>query len=170
MSLKKSDILWQQRHPVLYRVELSILYHQKRERFFEICDKLAKAVAVIGGSAAWAKLGLEVAAPLITVTSTMSLVFNLSERSKRHSELSRNFRQLEAEIVLKGEDGFDQNDINIWASKVRSLESSEPPALSTLVRICQNELAIASGQPEKVVEICCIKRLLAHFFDFTTSP
>lgn len=90
--------LWDKRHQVLYRVELSALYHQKRERFFEVCDKLAKAVAVIGGSAALAKIGsgywIVYIAAAITVTSTCSLVFGFSDRARRHAELSRNFASL----------------------------------------------------------------------------
>lgn len=161
--------LWARRHDVLYRVQLSILYHQKRERFFEVCDKIGKAVAVIGGSAALSKIGAEAIpwiAAAITVTSTLSLVFGFSERSKRHAELARNFRQLEAEIVAKGERDFTEMDTADWSSKERLIETTEPPALGVLVTICQNELAIAQNQRDKIVPIDFGKRLLAHLYDF----
>jgi hypothetical protein len=51
------DHAWTKRHDALYKAELSALYHQKRERFFELLDKLGKAAAVFGGSAALWKLG-----------------------------------------------------------------------------------------------------------------
>ncbi|MFA6312647.1 MAG: hypothetical protein WC681_14285 [Sterolibacterium sp.] len=163
--------LWDKRHETLYRVELSILYHKKRERFFEVCDKLAKAIAVIGGSAAFAQLGgAEVMAYVgagIVATSTLSLVFGLSDRSRRHAELAMNFRQIEAEIVARGERDFTETEVSVWASKVRMLESSEPAALGALVTICQNELAIAQGQPNKIVTVPLMHRALAHLIDYS---
>lgn len=160
---------WGKRHGVLYRVELSALYHQKRERFFEACDKLAKAVAVIGGSAALAKIGgpdaLVWVAAAITVTSTFSLVFGLSDRSRRHGDLARNFRQLESEIIARGEREFSEADVAVWAARERLLETSEPPALGNLVRICQNELAVAQGQIASVHAVGFWRYLLAHLVD-----
>lgn len=160
---------WEQRHAVLYRVELSALYHQKRERFFEACDKLAKAMAVIGGSAALARVGGDAFLPWIaagiTVTSTCSLVFGLSDRARRHADLSRSFRQLEADIVAKGERDFSEADVAAWAGRERLLETSEPPALGNLVRICQNELAVAHDQAPQVRPVGFLRHLLAHLVD-----
>lgn len=164
------DYLWERRHEVLYRVELSALYHQKRERFFEACDKLAKAIAVIGGSAALTRLGageyLVWIAAAITFTSTFSLVFGFSDRSRRHADLARNFRQLEAEIVGKGEREFVEADVNAWNARERTLETSEPPSLGNLVRICQNELAVAHAQPQLVRKVGFFRHFFAHIFDF----
>lgn len=161
--------LWDIRHAVLYRVELSALYHQKRERFFELCDKLAKAVAVIFGSAAVARWGgadvMAALAAIITVTSTLSLVFNLSDRSRRHAALAGDFRRLEADIVSRGERDFTEADIGAWNARERALEATEPPALGMLVRICQNELAIAQNQRDKVKPVGWIGHLTAHWLD-----
>lgn len=176
MNTDAINTLWARRYAALYRVELSVLYHQKRERFFELCDKWAKAVAVIGGSAVMGKVAggesLIWIAAAITVTSTLSLVFGFSDRSKRHAELVRNFRQLEAEIVAGGESGLDEPGICRWEEKTRQLESQEPPALGGLVVLCQNELAAAASQPNKIVPLSWIQRRLVQFFDFhpTANP
>lgn len=163
------DHLWAKRHEVLYRVELSALYHQKRERFFEACDKLAKAVAVIGGSWSLARLGGDGAmlyvAAAITLTSTLSLVFGLSDRARRHASLAADFRRLEADILAKGERDFAEADIGTWCGRERTLEAAEPPALGNLVRICQNELAVAQNQPEKVKPVGFLRHLSAHWVD-----
>lgn len=170
----EQNYLWEKRHSILYRIELSVLYHQKRERFFEVCDKLAKAVAVIGGSAAFASFagenGVKTIAAIITVSSTIALVFSLSDRSRRHAGLSRDFRQLESEIVGRGERDFTEDDIKTWDAKTRLLETDEPAALSALVTLCQNELAIATGNAGRVVRVPLHQRLLAHFFNFTPRP
>lgn len=169
MNEQDVSYLWDRRHGLLYRVQLSVLYHQKRERYFDACDKIAKAIAIIGGSAALSRMGgpdliLYVAA-VITITSTLSLVFGFSDRSKRHSELARSFRQLEAEICGKGERDFTEADLNAWTAKERTLEGSEPPALGALVILCQNELAMAQGQQDKIVRISWLRRTLAHVLD-----
>jgi hypothetical protein len=163
------EYLWDKRHSVIYRIELSVLYHQKRSRFFDALDKSAKAIAVIGGSAAFWKIGGEsnmmYVAALITVSSTFALVFGFSDKARRHSELSRDFIQLEAQIVGKGEREFTEADLAGWSAQLHSLEASEPAALSGLVRLCQNELAAAYDHPELIRPLGPFQRLVAHLWD-----
>lgn len=169
MSQDDYDYLWDRRHAVRYRLELSALYHQKRERFFEAADKLAKAVAILGGSAAIAHTltpeALTYVAAAITVTSTCSLVFGLSDKARRHAELARSFKQIESDMLRKGERDFGENDLAEWSARVAVLEAAEPPTLGNLVRICQNELARAGGQAEKMKRVGFVRGALAHFFD-----
>ena len=109
----ESDRLWKLRHDVVYRAELSSLYHQKRERFFELLDKSTKAVSVFGGSAALLNASsapvIVYLAAIITFFSVISLVFGFSEKARRHSELKRRYRILIAEIMACGEDNFNDS-------------------------------------------------------------
>jgi hypothetical protein len=160
---------WERRYKAIYKAELSALYHQKRERFFELCDKLGKAASVIGGSATLWKIGDQnvvlMIAGIITVTSAFSLVFSFSERARRHSELAKNFRQVNGEILAKGDLNFSDADVDQWMAKLCSLEASEPPTLSALTVMCQNELAIARGHKGHVHRQNFMVRTFAHFFD-----
>lgn len=169
MTSEEYEYLWNKRHSVIARAEISSLYHQKRERFFELCDKLGKAVSVIGGSAAVWKIKnnalVEYLAILITVTSTMSLVFGFSEKSKRHAELSRKYKAVIADIAGIGERNFTEDNINSWEEKIRVIEVEEPPALSALVRLCQNELAHAANDKKAIIKLSFYERLFAHFLD-----
>jgi len=169
----ENGYLWDKRHAVLYRTELSTLYHQKRERFFSVCDKLGNAVGVIGGSAALASLSNPVLlawiALSITVVSSISLVMGFSDRSRRHADLAKDFRQLEATIVGRGEWDFTELDILSWDAKTRMLETTEPPALGALVVLCQNELARAQGHLGYVVHMNWRQRMFANFYDFNVS-
>lgn len=175
IGIKMSELqyLWDKRHAVLYRTELSTLYHQKRERFFSVCDKLGNAVGVIGGSAALASLSnpelLAWIALAITVVSSIALVFGFSDRARRHADLAKDFRQLESAIVGRGERDFTEQDVSAWDASTRMLESTEPPALGALVVLCQNELARAQGQLGCVVQMNWMERLGAHFVDFNVS-
>ena len=162
------EYIWAERHSVLYRVELSVLYHLRRERFFDLSDKLAKVMSVIGGSAVIARVlppnALTIVAVLITASSAVSLVFGLSDKAKRHSELAKNFRRLEGEIHGKGAKTFTDADVAVWNGKIRELEANEPASLSTLVILCQNDLAIAQNQPEKLKKVGLLRKVTAHFF------
>lgn len=171
--MSDKDYLWDKRHAVLQRIELSTLYHQKRERFFSVCDKLGNALGVIGGSAALASLSnpalLAWIALAITMVSSIALVFGFSDRARRHADLAKDFRLLEATVVRCGERDFIEQDISSWDASARMLESTEPPALGALVVLCQNELARAQGQLGCVVKMNLMQRLFAHFVDFNVS-
>lgn len=164
------DYLWSRLHALLYQVRLSALYHQKRERFFELLDKIVKAVAIIGGSVTLAKVAdpqvVTYFAAAITIVSTLSLVFGFSDRSKKHADFAKSFRQLEAEMLSFGERDLDEARLAAWAVKLRTLESTEPPALGALVVACQNELAIAAEQKDKVVQLPTFRRLTKDFLDW----
>jgi len=161
---------WEMRCNAIYKAELSALYHQKRERFFELMDKLTKAVALFGGSAALWKIAdpgiVSILAVAITASSALSLVFSFSDRSKRHSELAMNYRTVIAEIEAKGRHNFTAEDADAWSAKLCTLDAKEPPALSALIVLCQNELAIAKGHPGHVHrQNFLVRSILAHFFD-----
>ena len=171
--------LWTLRHEVLWRIDVSQLYHRKRERFCDFWDRAFKAVAVIGGSAALYRIGagdastaasntrvLLVATSIVTVTSTVSLVFALSERARKHSELAASFKKLEAEIMLAGETAFNERSINAWRAKRAELEGAEPPALYALTKICELELHVANGTPELAPTVTLLERLFAQFWSF----
>ena len=161
------DHAWEKREKALYRAELSALYHQKRERFFELLDKLGKAIAVFGGSAALWKVGnpdlVAQFAAIITASSALSLVFSFSERSKRHSELARSFREIAGDILGTSDFAIRDSKASEWMGKVCALEAKEPPSLSALVVMCQNELAIARNA--QVYPQSFFVRCMAHFFD-----
>jgi hypothetical protein len=164
--------LWKRRTDILYRIELSVCYHRKRERFFDSLDKFAKAIAVIGGSAAFANLGgddwLPWIAATVTITSTLSLVIGFAEKSRRHSELANRFGMLASSVVAKGDRGYVEDNLNEWEARTREIEASEPPTLGTLVQICEAELYTARGQPYELPSLG--KRLLGHFVGFPKPP
>jgi hypothetical protein len=164
----ETDPIWDTRNEALDRASISILYHQKRERFFELADKLSKAATLLLGSATLLKVAnkdlVESLAVGVTFTSALSLVFSFSERSKKHAELAQGFRMLSSEIMAKGAN-VEEDDANGWMSKILVLEVKEPPALSSLVILCQNELAIAKGAKDYVVAQGFWRRCFCHFFD-----
>ena len=167
------DYLWQRRYEILYRTQLSVLYHRRRERFFAFWDRTIAAVAIVCGSAAFAGLGgpdaVKGAAALVAVTSTVGLVFGLAERARRHSDLARQFLTLEAAMLRVGERDCTEAQVSQWAAEARMVEAGELPALGLLVLDCQNELAQARGEPGHVHPLTWWQHLTMHFSDHRTA-
>ncbi|MDK3025594.1 hypothetical protein QO239_23650 [Cupriavidus taiwanensis] len=165
------DEVWASRHQLLCRCWISRIYHQKRERFYDMCDALTKAISVIGGTAAVSKLAgadfMVLAGAAITVTSTASLVLGYAKKARSHADLAKAFTDLEARIVGKGV--FDEAQANAFQAEIVKIEIAEPRSLGALVRICQNELAFAQGHPDMVKPVRLWQRLFAHFYDFDLS-
>lgn len=159
--------LWNERHEIIERARLSVLYHRRRERFFDGCDRTAKAAAIIGASAAWSNaLGAEVirwVAFAITVTSVASLLFDFGGKARRHCELASQFRILEADIERVGKRDFTEAELNQWAARIGTIESGEPASLRNLAIACANELAIASGEYASVTPLSWHARLSKQF-------
>jgi hypothetical protein len=172
VSETETDYLWNLRHRTLYDVELSALYHRKRERFFGFLDRTTKAVAIIGGSAAFAAVGgpdaLKWAGLAVAGTSTLALVFGFAERARDNAELAQRFLTLQADIVRAGERDFTEDQIRDWSAQRLLIETAEPPALGALVIECQNELAsVRDGQRYRIPWFA---RLLRHFKDYHGHP
>lgn len=107
--------LWNRRCDILYRAELSTLYHRKRESFFALLDKWDKIFTLLFGSAVFVQLISLDKYPLLAlpfaVLTFASLIFDFSENSRRHSELATNFKMLEAAIEATGDRDFDEMDL-----------------------------------------------------------
>ncbi|RKP43979.1 hypothetical protein [Trinickia fusca] len=164
--------VWGKRYAVLYRCWLSRIYHQKRERFFDVCDNVTKAVAVVGGAASIAEIAAPnqfiVTAAAITVMSALSLVVGYAKKARSHADLAKAFTELEARVVAKGV--FDEQQVNAFEAEILRLEMNESRSLGALVRICQNEIAVARGNLQDVRPVSLWRRIWAHLYDFDMSP
>lgn len=166
----QADYLWERRCGILNRAELSTVYHRKRERFFGLLDRWDKILTLLLGSAAFVKIVNMDSHPLyalpFAILAFSSLIFDFSERARRHSELATSFKMLEAAIEAVGERDYAEEQLSAWSARIREIESGEPAVYNLLVRICQNELARARGQKQDVTHISWWRALLAHFLPF----
>ena len=168
------DDVWAQRWDLVCRVRLSSLYHEKRERFFDVADKLSKAFAVIGGAAAVSQLIADPTskiwiAALVSIASTISLVFGIAQKARRHGELARDFKKLWARIEEVGNFPVEQQ-ISKFRSEILLLESNEPAAMSALIRHCENQISLGTGHPDEVIPLTLTQLTLMHFWDFPLQP
>ena len=93
---------------LLWNIRLSALYHLKRERFLDGADKAAKVVSALGGAAAFSQIkssgewGLLITG-FIALVSTLTLAYGTAAKARKHAELARDFRRLEADILGLGD-------------------------------------------------------------------
>lgn len=163
-----------QRHDVSYRLRLSIRYHQRRTRFFDLWDKWIKILVVFAGTSAFTALMIETAdasiakriSVVIAVMGILSLVFAFSEKARAHSNLARRYSELEAELAtMRAPRKGNLMDLD---RRIRLVEADEPPTLGVLVILCQNEIALQEGHKNQITSLRWYHRVLAHFIDFQT--
>mgnify|MGYP000547076748 CR=1 FL=1 len=164
-----SNRLWE----LEWKIQLSGLYHARRERFLDGCDKWAKFVAAIGGAAAFAQfkgdsnIGAWISA-FISVISTLSLVFGFSTKARKHYDLARDFKKLEAELAALGRDVTDMQ-LDEFKKRYLLVETGEPSSLSALVTDCHNQLCKAHGIEDRIAPLPFYQNWLMNFLDFDQS-
>ncbi|MDR6886132.1 MULTISPECIES: hypothetical protein [Variovorax] len=156
-----------------WRVMLSALYHQKRERFLDGVDRCAQCVGILGGAAAFSQIIGNVRfgwipAGLVAIVSAVALCYGPGAKARKHSELARDFKRLHAQIMLAGrlEAGETLNKFN---AEVLLLEAQEPGALRCLVRQCENELSEAFGSDGDIRPLTRWDRLWMNVVDLDPS-
>lgn len=161
-----TDNAWERRHQVMYKCQVSALYHRKRERFYGLLNRLSAAVALIAGSAAMSDFlttleAKSIAGGLVAMVTIPGIVFSWAEQAKDHAVLASRFIAPEAEV--EGLAVTDEQTLNERMQRAIALEAEEPPQLATLTRICQNEVASASGHETYVSPIGWFSRLTANW-------
>ncbi len=174
MSDDTDSNLWTLRDDTIQHIQVSALYHRKRERFFDFWDRFSKATTIVVGSAAMLRVVGENSMAWIgaaaVIPTTFALVFGFGEKSRRHGELAARFKGVEAAIARIGDFAFQEADINRWRAEVCEIEATEPRALSALVRICERQIFEQRGQGDLAAPLTRWQRLWAHFWDFQDLP
>ncbi len=168
------DDILDERHRLMFSARLSVIYHRRRERFFEILDRLVKCVSLVGGSAVIAKIASGDALTLlgigIVLSSTVALVFQFSSRATLHSGLAKDWGGLEKDIVSVPASAMCEDALAKYEARAVALDAVEPRYLRALVADCQNELSRATGSEAAVRPVPLRKWILMHAFDFEAPP
>jgi hypothetical protein len=158
--------LWTRRHDVLHRAYVTYRYHRRRERFFDLVDKVSNAVTVLLAASLLGK-ALEDQQPLvasvISALGLMNLVFGYGDRKQTHKELAVNAMQIVGRIEQVPIQQLDEQHAGAWEVELAQLNAQEPPQLKTLVVLCEREQAATIGHPDHVPLPPWHKRLLADF-------
>lgn len=176
ISPEREAWIHEQRHAVMYRLEMSAIYHARRERFLMACERACQAVAALSATAAFLPLmsasgqqpGLVL--PIITaIASVLPLVYGFSAASHRHAQAAADYRRALADGHKGGEEWREDHLVKMKAD-LSEIEANEPAAYTALVVDCQNQMAVAARQSERVVPLKWYQRLLMHVVDFHVEP
>lgn len=136
-----------------YEIELSIIYHRKLEKIYDFLDKITKAISIIGSSSALYNMAnnhyVSISVFIITIFSTLSLVFDYSNKARQHSEIAKQFVILASDLAKKGERDYQEDDIKEWASRKIIIESNETNNFISIINICQHQLDRSKGLESK---------------------
>lgn len=158
--------LWRRRCDVLYRLYVTYRYHRRRQRFFDLADKGTKAITVLLGASLlgdFLKNQLPYVASTISGLGLMALVFGYSERKQAHKELAESATQMIARVEEATTGELTDEKAGQWEGEFARLNSKEPPALKTLVIICEHEQSTANGHPDTIPLPRWYRRLVADF-------
>lgn len=169
------DTIKKRHHEILWSVRRSIRYHTRRRDFFEGCNNASNAFALILGSGTILSVlkdssGWSISlAALVTVFSTINLVFKTTIRAQNHHDLARRFIELEKFLVLDSPTDAMLQQAN---AKRLDIEADEPPILRVVDILSHNDLLRATGydpisEASEYYEVSFFKRLLAPLFDIS---
>lgn len=167
-----TDQNWSERFGVVYKCRVSTIYHRKRERFFSLLDKLSSAFALVAGAGAMTDFlpsasAKAIAGAIVAAVTLPGIVFGWADKSRAHALLAAKFVNLEADI--EGAGVLEAQALDKLKEQALLIEMEEPPQLSCLTRICQNEIAFATNEPSSMTDIPWWKHWLAHFLDLPAN-
>jgi len=157
------DYWWKQRCAVLYEAWVQLRYHKRRQRFFDLADKMTRAMTVVLGASLLGKYLVEWIGAGITALGLLALVFGYGERRQLHTRLAELAGELIASVEAIPAAQLNAEQVAQWRIQWTQLCINAPPALKTLTLMCAREQSIADGYPEHVPKQSAWRRLLADF-------
>lgn len=150
-----TEYLWNRRCDIRQRVLANRIYHQERQRIFDLREGVVKVVSILAGSLAFAKVAnqeiVQWAAAAIATSSAASLVFGFGGKSRDSAKRSAEWTLIERDIEARGERAFTEEDINKWAAWCNEIEAGEPAAHPGLFERCNDRACEAMGSnPGKI--------------------
>ena len=145
---EKFDELWTRRCEQLNWAHITYRYHRKRQRFFDIADKLTQVVAVGGGVAVAGKTltdHMPLVGGLIAFAGLLTLVFGYGDKRQCHKELAELSIQMAGAIESLPAVDMTEASVCDWERMRTNISLREPASLKTLVDKCEWEQAVAEG-------------------------
>lgn len=160
----------------LFGVQRSIRYHARRQAFYDFWNTLTSATSIILGAATvatfvekvlpWPDVLRIVFPAIITVFSTLNLVWGTSRRARQHNDLYRRFVELERNMTKAT--NLDDALVRSFRAERLAIEADEPPTMFALDVLCHNEVVRAVGS-DNYYEVGLWHRWTAQFLSFPNA-
>lgn len=160
------------KHDLLFDVQRSIRYHNRRRAFFDTLNTVSNVCSVGFGSATIYSLLQTTNSHLVTATlaaavtlvSTVNLVVGSSRMARTHHDFARKFSELEKKI--RGSAVETPELLSVWCNERLAIEAEEPPIKRVLDSICYNEMIRAMGYKHVTpLKITATQRFFAQVWD-----
>lgn len=160
---------------LLWRIERSIRYHERRQGFFEQSDRVISALSLLLSSGAFIALMKEIPATiagvalvLLSILAYMHMVMQCANTAAKHSALKHRFVHLIPKI--QGLETGDRNGLRLITKEVLEIESDEPTPFRVVDLLSHNELLLAKGlNQDDFFVIPWHKRVLANWLRWETN-
>lgn len=162
-----SDHIWAVRCDVRHKMWVQFRYQRRRQRFWDLADKLTKSATILLGALLfgdWLRQRLPLAASAISGLSVLALIFGYTDRKQLHKELAEQAANLIASIEEVPANLLTSEMTSKWTADFTRYCMKVPPALKTLTVICEHEQATADGNPNFIQLPSIFRRCVAHFF------
>lgn len=157
-------------------IRMSVLYHRRRQAFFEHWDVTAKILALVSSAAViyadkWGITWVAISIAIATAVVTMGVVVGgATRKAVIHNTLAARWLDLEAELVKKGGSPSEE-ELTAIRERMTQLRREELPELGALIRLCHREVMRAEGFEEpELPQVPLWHKLLCHWWDFQTPP
>lgn len=160
------DAYWGLRCATLRNAWVQVRYHRRRQRFFDLADKLTKALTVVLGASLMGRYvadALPAVSTAITSLGLLALIFGYGDRKQQHKDLAEQAAGLVRAIELVPVAGLNAERVAAWTAEYAQLCAKSPPPLKTLSLVCEREQAVADGHPNHVPAPSWWRRLVADF-------
>ena len=159
---KRDAYRWERRCDVLFRVWVQFRYHRRKQRFFDLCDKLTKAATLILGGAVLGKwVNLDAVAILISVLGSLALVLGYGDKKQAHKELAEMAGKIIASLERDPQE-YSAESLRRWWDSYLELCVKAPPPSKWLTIRCEREQRIAQGniRPKSCYQKISLRRLV----------
>lgn len=154
-----------------YDIGRSSRYHMLRSAYFESLYRWNNGLSIISGSAAFISL-IEmgnanvalIAISIITLSNTLSLVFDISTKARLHGDLRRKFLALEK--LLLTDEKPDINLVKKLKGEILSVEAEEPNTMRALDAVAHNHFCHAFGAESSKLVIPWYIRISAQIINW----
>lgn len=167
---------WNRRSRAVYRAQLSVLYHHKRERFFDSIDRFITVVTLVSASAAAAAIYKEanngclelILALIAAIASCIQVAYSPGTKASLHRQLAADMKRLAAKFEEAGED-WSHATCDRFTAELLNLEAGESATLGALATQCANEIALAEGRFEEIRELGPLQSFFMHWYAFDVT-
>ena len=142
--------LWDARCGVLYDAWVQLRYHRRRQRFFDLADKVTRSVTIVLGASLFGQFLVPWIALGITALGLLALIFGYGDRKQLHGVLAEMASNLIADVEAKPFRDVQQADVGAWRAAYARLCAKAPPALKTLTLLCAYEQSVVDGHTDHV--------------------